>query len=171
VGELIFRPLEGPVQMAYWHDAAATQQKVQAGWLRSGDMVHRDATGYLFFHYRQGDAIRRNGEFINPDEVACILAEHPAVIDVFVYGVPAYSGAPGEQDIVAAIVPIDQQQLDTTSIFAVCHRRLPPNAVPSYLHVVPEIPKTLSEKPQKHRLLESFDPCSPNVFTCRVKKF
>jgi crotonobetaine/carnitine-CoA ligase len=165
VGELIFHPLEGPVRMAYWHDAAATQQKVQAGWLRSGDMVHRNTEGYCFFHYRQGDAIRRNGEFINPDEVARILAEHPAVIDVFVYGVPAHSGAPGEQDIVAAVVPIDQQQLDPTSIFAACYRGLPPNAAPSYLHVVPEIPKTLSEKPQKHRLLESFDPHSPNVFT------
>jgi crotonobetaine/carnitine-CoA ligase len=164
VGELIFRPLERPAQIVYWHDAAATQQKVQAGWLRSGDMVHRDAEGYFFFHYRQGDAIRRNGEFINPDEVARVLAEHPEVTDVFVYGVPASSGAPGEQDIVAAVVPVDQQRLDTTSIFATCCRGLPPNAVPSYLHVVSEIPKTLSEKPQKRWLLESFDPYGPNVF-------
>lgn len=165
VGELIFRPLEGPAQMAYWHDVATTQQKVQAGWLRSGDMVHRNTEGYCFFHYRQGDAIRRNGEFINPDEVARVLAEHPAVTDIFVYGVPAHSGAPGEQDIVAAVVPVDPQRLDTASIFAACHRGLAPNAVPSYLHVVSEIPKTLSEKPQKRLLLESFDPHNPNVFT------
>jgi crotonobetaine/carnitine-CoA ligase len=165
VGELMFRPLEGPAQMAYWHDAVATRQKVQAGWLRSGDMVYRNAEGYLFFHYRRGDAIRRNGEFINPDEVARVLAEHPAVTDVFVYGVPAQSGAPGEQDIVAAVVPVNPQRLDTIELFAACRRGLAPNAIPSYVHVVSEIPKTLSEKPQKRLLFESFDPHSPNVFT------
>ena len=121
-------------------------------------MVHRDTEGYLFFHYRQGEAIRRNGEFINPDAIARVLAEHPAVTDVCVYGVPARSGAPGEHDIVAAVVPTDRTQFDPTSIFAACRQALPANAMPSYLHVVSALPKTLSEKPQKRLLLERFDP-------------
>ena len=127
-------------------------------------MVHRDTEGYLFFHYRQGEAIRRNGEFITPDAIARVLAEHPAVTDVWVYGVPARSGAPGEHDIVAAVVPTDRTQFDPTSIFAACRRALPANAMPSYLHVVSALPKTLSEKPQKRLLLERFDPSGPDVF-------
>ena len=39
--------------------------------------------------------------------------------------------------------------------------------MPSYLQVVPEIPKTASEKPQERFLLEAFDPAAPNVFTER----
>ena len=164
VGELIFRPVGAPATVDYWRDPTASAQKTRSGWLRSGDIVHRDAEGFLFFHYRQGEAIRRNGEFINADEIARVIAEHPAVADVCIYGVPAQSGAPGEQDIVAAVVPTDRTQWDAASIFAACRRTLTANAVPSYLQVVPEIPKTLSEKPQQRILREHFDPSGPDVF-------
>jgi len=164
VGELLFRPMGASATVDYWCNPEASAHKTRAGWLHSADMVHRDTEGYLFFHYRQGEAIRRNGEFINPDEITSVLAEHPAVTDVCVYGVPARSGAPGEQDIVAAVVPTDRTQFDPASIFAACRQALSANAMPAYLHVVPALPKTLSEKPQKHLLLERFDPSGPDVF-------
>jgi crotonobetaine/carnitine-CoA ligase len=127
-------------------------------------MVHRSTAGYCFFHYRQGEAIRRNGEFINPDEIVRALVEHPAVIEAFVYGVPARSGAPGEQDIVAAVVPADRAQFNPASLFAACRSALVANAIPSYLHVVSELPKTLSEKPQARLLRERFHPTGPDIF-------
>ena len=74
------------------------------GWNRSGDMGHSDAEGWLFFDYRAGGGIRHNGDFIDPSFVEKAIAELPEVTDVFVYGVPAASGAPGEKDVVAAIV-------------------------------------------------------------------
>jgi crotonobetaine/carnitine-CoA ligase len=165
VGELIFRPTHGVAGLTYWQEPQAARHKVRNGWLRSGDMVHRDAEGYLFFDYRQGEAIRRNGEFIQPDAVAKILAEHPDILDVCVYGVPARSGAPGEQDIVAAVVPVDAARFRAAAVFAVCQRALEANAVPTYLQVVQELPKTLSEKPQQRFLREQFDPARENVFT------
>ncbi|GIX46263.1 MAG: ATP-dependent acyl-CoA ligase [Candidatus Tectimicrobiota bacterium] len=165
IGELLFRPLEGPAQVTYWRDAAAAAAKVRDGWLRSGDMVYRDAQGYLFFAYRKGEAIRRNGEFIDPALVAKVLAEHPDVSDVFVYGVPAASGAPGEQDLVAAVVPADAACFRAADIFAACRRALPGNAVPTYLQVVTALPKTLSEKPQRQRLAARFSPQAANVVT------
>src|SRR5262249_56734526 len=113
-----------PATVEYWRDPTASATKTRSGWLHSGDMVHRDAEGFLFFHYRQGEAIRRNGEFINTDEIARVIAEHPAVSDVCIFGVPAQSGAPGEHDIVAAIVPTDRAPVETTRIFAVCRRAL-----------------------------------------------
>ena len=164
VGELLFRPTGASASVDYWRHPAASAHKTRAGWLHSGDMVHRNAEGYVFFHYRQGEAIRRNGEFINPDAIARVLAEHPAVSDVCVYGVPARSGAPGEHDIVAAVVPADRRQFDPASIFAACRQALPANAMPAYLQVVSALPKTLSEKPQKRLLLERFDPSGPDVF-------
>jgi crotonobetaine/carnitine-CoA ligase len=164
VGELLFRPVGASATVDYWRNLAASTHKTRTGWLHSGDMVHRDTEGYVFFHYRQGEAIRRNGEFINPDTIARVLAEHPAVTDVCVYGVPARSGAPGEYDIVAAVVLTDRTQLDPTSIFTTCRQALPANATPSYLQVVSALPKTLSEKPLKRLLLERFDPSGPDVF-------
>jgi crotonobetaine/carnitine-CoA ligase len=168
VGELIFRPAGGMASLTYWQEPQATREKVRHGWLRSGDMVHRDAQGYLFFDYRQGEAIRRNGEFITPDAVAKVLAEHPDITDVCVYGVPALSGAPGEQDIVAAVVPADPTRFNAAGVFAACRSALAPNAIPSYLQIVSELPKTLSEKPQKRLLHTQFDPAGANVFTPSV---
>jgi crotonobetaine/carnitine-CoA ligase len=77
--------------------------------------------------------------------------------------VPAASGAPGEKDVVAAVVAHSGVRLDPQAIFAACRKELEANFVPSYLQVVDEIPKTASEKPQERFLLERFAPGAPNV--------
>ncbi|MBD3646033.1 MAG: hypothetical protein HUJ31_00980, partial [Pseudomonadales bacterium] len=89
--------------------------------------------------------------------------QHPGVNDVFVYGVPAASGAPGERDVVAAIEPTGEFSAD--SVFAHCRKELEANFVPSYLQVVNEIPKTASEKPQERFLSEKFAPDGEGIYT------
>jgi len=153
-GEICFRSLAGsPLAVDYLKDQAASREKVSDGWLRMGDIGHVDAEGWLFFHHRKGSAIRRNGEFINPAVIEKLLAEHPQVQDVFVYGCPAASGAPGEKDVVAAVVPVDASAFDPVAIFRHCRAGLEPNSVPVMLQVVDSIPKTASEKPQERFLL------------------
>ena len=98
-----------------------------------------------------------------------VVAEHPSVSDVFVYGVPAASGAPGEKDVVAAVVATDRDRFDPAEVFASCRQGLEPNFVPSYLQVVDEIPKTASEKPQERFLLERFAPDAPDVFVEKLR--
>ena len=73
------------------------------------------------------------------------------------------NGVPGEKDVVAAIVPVDRTRFDADSVFNLCKENLESNFVPSYLHLVAEIPKTASEKPQERFLLEMFDKQSPDV--------
>jgi crotonobetaine/carnitine-CoA ligase len=102
---------------------------------------------------------------MNTGFVEKVVAEHPAVSDVFVYGVPAASAAPGEKDVVAAIVLEPGVGFSAASVFAACRAGLEPNFVPSYLQVVEEIPKTASEKPQERFLLERFAPDAPGVYT------
>jgi len=166
VGEIVSRPATGEAaEVEYFGDTEASRKKTARGWLRSGDMGHRDADGWFFFDYRKGGSIRHNGDFINPGFVEKVIAEHPAVSDVFVYGVPAASGAPGESDVVAAIVPEPGVALDPKSIFAACRKGLEPNFVPSYLQVVDEIPKTASEKPQERFLMERFKPGTAGIYT------
>jgi crotonobetaine/carnitine-CoA ligase len=157
VGEICVRPAGGgDAAVEYFGNPEASRKKIRRGWNRSGDMGHRDADGWLFFDYRAGGGIRHNGDFINASYVEKAIAEHPTVNDVFVYGVPAASGAPGEKDVVAAIVFAEGVRQDTAEIFRSCRERLEPNFVPSYLQVVDEIPKTASEKPQERILLERF---------------
>ncbi len=157
VGELCSRPAGGVAEVDYHGNPEASAAKTRGGWLRSGDMGHTDADGWLFFDHRRGGGIRHNGDFVNPGFVEKVLAEHPQVDDVFVYGVTAASGAPGEKDVVAAMV-VRGDHLDVDDVVAHCRAGLEPNFVPSYLHVVDEIPKTASEKPQERFLLDAFGP-------------
>jgi crotonobetaine/carnitine-CoA ligase len=164
VGELISRPSTGErVEVEYFKNEEASRKKTHGGWLRSGDMCHRDENGWFYFDFRKGGGIRHNGDFVNAGFVEKVIAEHPQVDDVFVYGVPAASGAPGEKDVVAAVVPVDAGAFDPASVFETCRKGLEPNFVPSYLQVVDEIPKTASEKPQERFLTERFAPDAKGV--------
>ncbi len=166
IGEISVRPEGGAeAEVEYYGNAEASRAKIRDGWNRSGDMGHSDEGGWLFFDYRAGGGIRHNGDFINPSFVEKAVAEHPAVSDVFVYGVPAASEAPGEKDVVASIVLEEGAEPDPRSIFAICRDKLESNFVPSYLQFVDEIPKTASEKPQERILLERFDPDSSGIYT------
>ncbi len=157
-GEICSRPLSGEAPRVEYHgNPEASEAKTRGGWLRSGDIGHSDEQGWLFFDYRKGGGIRRSGDFINPGFVEKVVAEHPAVSDVFVYGVEARSGAPGEKDVVAAVVPVRGETIDPATVREHCRAGLEANFVPSYLQVVEEIPKTASEKPQERFLRERFD--------------
>jgi crotonobetaine/carnitine-CoA ligase len=165
IGELISRPTTGErVEVEYFKNEEASKKKTQGGWLRSGDMCHRDAEGWFYFDFRKGGGIRHNGDFVNPGFVEKVIAEHPQVDDVFVYGVPAASGAPGESDVVAAVVPVDARIFEPASVFAACVKGLEANFVPSYLQLVDEIPKTASEKPQECFLMDRFAPDGPGIY-------
>ena len=164
VGELICRPVGGRAEVEYHGNQAASEAKTRGGWLRSGDMVHRDAEGWLYFDYRKGGGLRRQGDFILPEYVEKVLADHPKVTDVCVYGVPAASGSPGESDLVAAVVPVEGRPPDIQGIFDACRAGLERNSVPSYLQVVAEIPKSASLKNLDRLLKLEFKADAPNVF-------
>jgi len=166
MGELVSRPSTGnQPEVEYFGNKEASDQKTHGGWLRSGDVCHRDEDGWFYFDYRKGGGIRHNGDFINPGFVEGVVAESPLITDVFVYGVPAKSGSPGEKDVVAAIVPVNVNEFDPAEIFRLCRLGLESNFVPTYLQLVTEIPKTASEKPQERFLLDQFDEDMANVFT------
>lgn len=165
-GELIWRNRDGnPVVVKYLNNPEASAKKTANGWFRTGDIVHANAGGWLFFGYRAGGGIRHNGDFINPGFIEKVLAEIDSLSDVYIYGVPSKSGSPGEKDVVAAVVPNQSTVLNPDEIFATCREKLESNFVPSYLQVVTEIPKTASEKPQEHFLLELFSDDPGSVFT------
>lgn len=167
-GEIIFRPADGAAPAVdYLHNPEASAAKTRGGWLRMGDIGHVDEEGWLFFDFRMGGAIRHNGDFVDPAAIEKVLAESPMVSDVFVYGIDAASGAPGEKDVVAAIVPEPSAAFDAQELFRLCRERLDSSSVPGYLQVVAEIPKTASEKPQERFLKEAFKAPDAQIHTER----
>lgn len=89
-GELCFR---GPSTLrSYYHDPQATRQAFTAdGFFRTGDLVrvHQIAgRSHLSFEGRIKDNIDRGGEKFGTEQIEALLAEHPAVYEARVVGMP-----------------------------------------------------------------------------------
>jgi crotonobetaine/carnitine-CoA ligase len=156
-GEIIAKPIWSNAFVNYFDNPEASAKKTEGGWNRTGDIAHIDENGWYFFDYRKGGGLRRAGDFIQPDTVEKVIGAHPDVSEVSVFGIPAKSNAPGESDLVAAIVLFKDKTPDPDHIFQEARKGLEANSVPDYLMFLDEIPKTISEKPQERFLKKLFE--------------
>ena len=86
-GELWFRSPQ--VMKGYLGQPGATAEVItEDGWFRTGDMGKVDADGYVYVEDRLKDMIISGGENIYSPEIERVLAEHPAVAEVAIIGVP-----------------------------------------------------------------------------------
>lgn len=158
LGELCFRPVDGDAApVVYLGDPDASAAKVRGGWFRSGDAGSKDTDGWVYFAHRMTNAIRRNGEFVSASRIEVAIAAIDGVADVCVYGVSTAANAPGEKEVVAAVVRAGVARPDPVAIFARCRAEIGSNGVPTFLQFVREIPKTASEKPQERFLAAMLD--------------
>jgi acyl-CoA synthetase (AMP-forming)/AMP-acid ligase II len=140
VGEIVYR---GPTVMAgYLDDEAATAEALRGGWFHSGDLVRRDAEGYLYVVDRRTDLIVSGGENIYPAEVERVLLEDPRVSDVAVVGVPhpRWVQAP-----VAVVVAADPA-LTEDDVVGIARARLASYKKPQAVVFVAELPRNASGK-------------------------
>lgn len=86
VGEIV---LNGPqVFVGYYKNEEGYHQTVRNGELYTGDVGYIDEDGFLYVVDRLKDMIISGGENIYSAELEAVLAEHPAVAEVAVVGVP-----------------------------------------------------------------------------------
>ena len=123
------------------------------GWVHTGDLgVMRD-DGYLQITGRLKDMIIRGGENIYPREIEDLLAEHPAVAQAAVYGVP--DERYGEQ-VAVALTARPGIRVDTAELAEFVGARLARHKVPRHWRIVDELPTNASGKIQKFVLVEQF---------------
>jgi long-chain acyl-CoA synthetase len=86
MGEVTFR---GPtITPGYWNRPDATAETVRDGWLYTGDLGYLDDDSFLYVVDRAKDMILRGGENVYCVEIENLLAEHPAIEEAAVLGVP-----------------------------------------------------------------------------------
>ena len=152
VGELAVRPNEPSIMSdGYFGMAEATVASRRNLWFHTGDLLRRDADGYHYFVGRTSDSIRRRGENISAFEVEEVVKLHPAVLDAAAYGVPSELT---EDDLMVAVVVRPGETVDPAGLAAFCGERMARHMVPRYIDVVPDLPRTPTEKVQKPALAE-----------------
>ncbi len=100
-------------------------------WFRSGDLMRRDAAGFVYFVDRLGDTFRWKGENVSTVEVASVMRGAPGVRDAVVFGVrvPGQEGRAG----MAAIVP--DGEFDAQALWSHVGAALPGYAQPLFVRV------------------------------------
>ncbi len=76
------------VMAGYWESAEETERVLAGGWLHTGDVATISPDGFLTIVDRKKDLIISGGENISSVEVEHALADHPAVLEAAVVGVP-----------------------------------------------------------------------------------
>jgi acyl-CoA synthetase (AMP-forming)/AMP-acid ligase II len=125
----------------YFEQADATAEALRDGWYHTGDLGVVDDEGYLSIVGRARDVLRTGGETVAPSEVEAVLADHPAVAEVAVVGVPDVVWG----DVVCAvIVPAAglEGTLTIDALRAFCDGRLAGFKQPRRLELVDALPRT-----------------------------
>jgi len=138
----------------YWGRPEATAAAITPdGWLRSGDGGHMDADGYIYVTDRIKDLIISGGENIYPAEIERVLAEHPAIQDVAVIGVPDERWGEVPK---AVVVARPGASIDAHEVVAWCRERIAAFKCPKTIDVVDALPRNPTGKVLKKELRKPY---------------
>jgi acyl-CoA synthetase (AMP-forming)/AMP-acid ligase II len=154
VGELWFRTPQ--TMVGYLGQPEATADTITAeGWLRTGDIGRLDDGGYVYIVDRVKDMIITGGENVYSPEVERVLAEHPAIADVAVIGVPDDRWG---ESVKAFVQPADGRTVDPDQLVAFARERLAGYKVPRSIEVVDQLPRNATGKILKKVLRQPYWP-------------
>ncbi len=142
VGELFLR---GPGMVdAYLSPWTPKETILEGGWFRTGDQAVIDADGAVFLQGRTHSVINVGGMKCFPEEIEACLAEHPAVKEARVTGMPH----PGFGSVPAAEIVTENPAAPPRmgELMGHCRARLSGYKVPLKFVFVEALPKTPSGK-------------------------
>jgi acyl-CoA synthetase (AMP-forming)/AMP-acid ligase II len=151
-GEIAVRSYSNMV--GYWNNPEATREVFAADeFMRTGDVGHLDADGYLFVLDRAKDMIISGGENIYPAEVERVLSAHPQVAEVCAFGV---ASARWGEEVTAAVVLRPGAELDAETLIRWARQRLAAYKLPKSVQFVDALPRNPSGKVLRRVLRHEF---------------
>jgi acyl-CoA synthetase (AMP-forming)/AMP-acid ligase II len=131
------------VMLGYWQDSAATAEVMSPeGWLRTGDLAHRDDAGYFYLDGRASLLVKVQGHRVHPAEIEGVVeAGFPHAHAV---AVPMARG--DETRFVLFLAPRDHRAIDVAEIRATCQQELPSYKLPLRFEVLDRFPLTSAQK-------------------------
>jgi len=148
-GEIIIRGHN--VFQGYLNQPEASAAVLVDGWFRSGDIGMVDDEGFFFIVDRKKDLIIRGGFNVYPREVEEVIAQHPAIAQVAVVGMPDEHYG---EEIHAVVVCAAGQTIEADDLIAWCQERVGKHKYPRHVHVVESLPVGPSGKVLKRVIVE-----------------
>ncbi|GAA4479541.1 acyl-CoA synthetase [Rhodococcus olei] len=148
-GEILYRSPQ--LCQGYWENPDATAEAFRDGWFHSGDLVTRDAEGFVTVVDRIKDVINTGGILVASREVEDALYTHPAVAEVAVIGTPDEKWI---EAITAVVVLRDGQDASADDLIGHVKERIAPFKVPKQIRFVEALPRNQSGKLLKRELRE-----------------
>jgi acyl-CoA synthetase (AMP-forming)/AMP-acid ligase II len=125
-----------------------------AKWVRTTDRATLDADSFLWINGREDNAINRGGFKIHPDSIARVIAEHPAIKEAVVVGIP--DRRLGEVPVAVMTLNPGAAAPELSELRAYLSEKLLPYQVPASFKFVAEIPRTPLLKPSAPDIKQLF---------------
>jgi len=148
IGEICARGAS--IMQGYWNDTTATHEVLRDGWLRTGDLGHRDEDGFLYIDGRSVDMIKVGAFRVSPQEIEEVVAAVPGVEEVCAAAMPDELLG---QAVKVVVVRREGADLDERAVKAHCRRHLATYKVPKVVEFVSVMPRTSSGKIQRFKLV------------------
>ena len=123
-------------------------------WFHTGDAGIKEVSGHFTFVDRIKDCIRRRGENISSYEVEQAFLEIPYITEAAAYAVPADGGDGMEDEVMVALMANKDVTINFVELLTLAKSNLAKFAIPKYLRIMEEFPKTQTGKIQKNKLRE-----------------
>jgi acetyl-CoA synthetase len=145
-GELALKRGWPSMFRGYLHEEERYRKNFVGDWYLTGDLAMRDADGYFWFVGRADDVIKSAGHLIGPFEVESALAEHPAVSEAAVIGIPDAIAGETVKAFVALNPGYEPSEELRKEILGHARKRLGPAVAPKEIAFRNNLPKTRSGK-------------------------
>ncbi|WP_241725887.1 MULTISPECIES: fatty acyl-CoA synthetase [unclassified Dietzia] len=149
-GEVVYRSPQ--LCRGYWNKPEATAEAFRDGWFHSGDLVVRDAEGFIEVVDRIKDVINTGGVLVASREVEDAVYKDDRVAEVAVIGTP---DAKWIEAVTAVVVLRGDAHASESEIIEGTRAHLAPFKVPKRVVFVDELPRNQSGKLLKRELRQS----------------
>ena len=137
------------IMKGYYARPDATEEAIQDGWFRSGDLGKRDEDGWYYIVDRSKDMIIRGGFNVYPREIEEVLMTHEDVSLAAVVGVPHESHG---EEIKAYVILNDGATVTGDELVAWGKEQMAAYKYPRSVQVVDSLPMTATGKILKREL-------------------
>ena len=137
------------IMKGYYGRPDATEEAIQDGWFRSGDLGKRDEDGWYYIVDRSKDMIIRGGFNVYPREIEEVLMTHEDVSLAAVVGVPHESHG---EEIKAYVILNDGATVTGDELVAWGKEQMAAYKYPRSVQVVDSLPMTATGKILKREL-------------------